>query len=65
LKELILPETPFKVEHNWSGIMAVGSDKTPIVKRISERQSMAVRLNGMGVALGSKLARDLVEISRS
>jgi glycine/D-amino acid oxidase-like deaminating enzyme len=64
LKELILPETPFKVEHNWSGIMAFGSDKTPIVKRISERQSMAVRLNGMGVALGSKLAKDLVEISR-
>jgi len=65
LKELILPETPFEMEHNWSGIMAFGSDKTPLVKRISERQSMAVRLNGMGVALGSKLAKDLVEISRN
>jgi len=26
---------------------------------------MAVRLNGMGVALGGKLAKDLVEISRN
>lgn len=63
LKELILPETNFEIEHTWSGIMAFGSDKTPLVKRISERQSMAVRLNGMGVALGSKLARDIVALS--
>ena len=63
LKELILPNTNFEIEHTWSGIMAFGSDKTPLVKRISERQSMAIRLNGMGVALGSKLAKDIVALS--
>jgi hypothetical protein len=43
--------------------MAFGSDKTVCLKKISDRQFMGVRLNGMGVALGSKLAADLVNLS--
>jgi hypothetical protein len=31
--------------------MAMGAEKTPIVKQLSERQFCAVRLSGMGVAL--------------
>jgi glycine/D-amino acid oxidase-like deaminating enzyme len=63
LKEVILPNTPYTIEHEWSGIMAFGSDKTVCLEKISERQFMGVRLNGMGVALGSKLAADLVNLS--
>jgi gamma-glutamylputrescine oxidase len=37
----------------WSGILAVGESKIPIVKRVDERVGMAVRLGGMGVAIGS------------
>lgn len=55
LKEVILPNQNFKIEMRWSGIMAMGTEKTPIVKQISERQFCAVRLSGMGVALAPKI----------
>jgi len=55
LKEVILPNQYFKIEMRWSGIMAMGSEKTPIVKQLSEREFCAVRLSGMGVALAPKI----------
>lgn len=55
LKEVILPNQYFKIEMCWSGIMAMGNEKTPIVKQLSERQFCAVRLSGMGVALAPKI----------
>ncbi|MFZ4927643.1 NAD(P)/FAD-dependent oxidoreductase [Chryseobacterium sp. Mn2064] len=63
LKEVILPDQDFKVALRWSGIMAMGSEKTPVVKKLSERQFCAVRLSGMGVALAPKIGeivRDLI-----
>lgn len=62
LKEVILPDHQFKVALRWSGIMAMGSEKTPIVKRLSERQLCAVRLSGMGVALAPKIGEIVREI---
>lgn len=41
---------------SWSGIIAQGSDKSPIIQRISERQIVAVRLAGMGVAMSGTVA---------
>jgi glycine/D-amino acid oxidase-like deaminating enzyme len=64
LQELILPNTNYEIAHTWSGIMAFGSDKTPLVKNISERQTIALRLNGMGVALGSMIARRAVKLAQ-
>jgi glycine/D-amino acid oxidase-like deaminating enzyme len=64
LKELILPHTPYEIDYTWSGIMAFGSNKLPIVEQISQRQFLGVRLNGMGVALGSKIAKDLVNMAK-
>ena len=55
LKAVILPYQDFKIAMRWSGIMAMGNEKTPIVKQISERQFCAVRLSGMGVALAPKI----------
>ncbi|KFF03580.1 NAD(P)/FAD-dependent oxidoreductase [Chryseobacterium luteum] len=55
LKEVILPGQDFKVALRWSGIMAMGLEKTPIVKQLSERQFCAVRLSGMGVALAPEI----------
>lgn len=52
LREMILPETPFEIEHRWSGIMGVGSEK-PIIKKVSQNILAAVRMGGMGVAIGS------------
>jgi len=42
-----------------SGIMGVGKQKTPIVKRVSNTIMCGVRLGGMGVALGSLVGKEL------
>lgn len=62
LKELILPGTPFEINMKWAGIMAFGQDKNPIVQRISARVAGAFRMGGMGVALGSQVAKELVAL---
>lgn len=53
LKNNIIPGTPYKVDQRWSGIMGVGSEKKPIIKHISNNIVCAVRMGGMGVAIGS------------
>lgn len=62
LKEVILPNQDFKIALRWSGIMAMGSEKIPIVKQLSERQFCAIRLSGMGVALAPKIGEMVVEM---
>lgn len=61
LHTIILPHTSFEIDQRWSGIMAFGKDKQPIVKGISDNVFGAFRLGGMGVALGSFVAKELVE----
>ena len=63
LKTVILPDIPFEVETSWAGIMGVGKVKSPIVKKISPKISVAVRLGGMGVAMGSLIGQELAEIT--
>lgn len=62
LKEVILPGQQVKIALRWSGIMAMGSEKTPIVKQLSERQFCAVRLSGMGVALAPKIGEMMADM---
>nr|WP_315029112.1 FAD-dependent oxidoreductase [uncultured Chryseobacterium sp.] len=62
LKEVILPDQEVKIDFRWSGIMAMGTEKTPIVKKISQRQFCAVRLSGMGVALAPKIGEIMAEM---
>ncbi|MDR2238504.1 MAG: FAD-binding oxidoreductase [Chryseobacterium sp.] len=62
LKEVILPGQDFKIALRWSGIMAMGSEKSPVIKRLSERQFCGVRLSGMGVALAPKIGEMLAEM---
>ena len=47
-----------------SVILLDGIDMAPpiIVKKISERQFIAARLNGMGISLGSKIADELATL---
>lgn len=58
LKEIILPNQSFEIEHRWSGILGVGAQKAPIVKKYSEHIGVAVRLGGMGVAIGSLVGEE-------
>jgi gamma-glutamylputrescine oxidase len=53
LKETILPGISFEVEYRWSGIMGVGSEKKPIIKHTGKNVLAAVRMGGMGIAIGS------------
>jgi glycine/D-amino acid oxidase-like deaminating enzyme len=62
LKDLIIPDTPFEIEQTWSGIMAFGENKQPILKKHSSRVFMGLRLGGMGVAIGSQLGLQLSEM---
>lgn len=62
LREVIILNDNVKISLRWSGIMAMGSEKTPIVKQLSERQFCAVRLSGMGVALAPKIGEIVAEM---
>ena len=61
LKTVILPDTPFEIEQRWCGIMGVGEEKRPIIKKISPNIVCAVRMGGMGVAIGSLVGKLAVE----
>ncbi|WP_340067264.1 FAD-dependent oxidoreductase [Ascidiimonas aurantiaca] len=63
LSRVILPDTPFEIAQQWSGIMGVGSEKTPIVKQLSEHVFCGVRLGGMGVAIGSLVGEELATLA--
>ena len=57
LKETIIPGTAYQVSHRWSGTMAVGKEKNPIVQKINDQIFCAVRMSGMGVALAPQLGK--------
>jgi len=57
LKEIILPGTPYRISLRWSGTMAIGKEKKPIVKKINDRVFCAVRMSGMGVALAPEIGK--------
>ena len=62
LKEIVLHNLPFEIEHRWSGIMGVGQQKKAIVKQVSNNVFCGVRLGGMGVAIGSLVGKELAEL---
>lgn len=62
LKNTILPNTPYEIEHRWTGIMGVGNQKKAIVKQLSEHVYCGVRLGGMGVAIGSLIGEELANL---
>ncbi len=57
--KLILNGKNFKEGMWWSGIMAFGDTKMPIIKKISTNIRMGARLSGMGVALASQIAEEM------
>ena len=59
LKEIILPNTPYEIDYAWSGIMAVGSEKKPIVQKMNKNVAFGVRMGGMGVAIGASVGKQL------
>lgn len=62
LKNVILPTTPFEIEHRWSGIMGIGNSKKPIVQQVSNNVYCGVRMGGMGVAIGSLIGKEVADL---
>lgn len=58
LHHVILPRTVYKIKHRWSGIMGVGEEKKTILKEIKPNVYCAVRMGGMGVALGTLIGKE-------
>ena len=44
-----------EIDQYWSGILGIGAQKNPIIEFISQHALVAVRMGGMGVAIGSKV----------
>ncbi len=62
LRTTVLPNLDVEVDHRWTGIMGVGTQKKSIVKPISENVFCGVRLGGMGVAIGSLVGKELADL---
>lgn len=62
LHSMILPGMKYSIDLRWAGTMGVGQTKSPIVKKISENVFCAVRMGGMGVALGSLTGEEVAEL---
>ena len=62
LRVNILPSTSFEVDYSWSGIMAVGSEKKPIIHKTNKNIAFGVRMGGMGLAIGASVGKELSKI---
>jgi len=58
----ILPNEEPSIEYEWSGIMGVGQVKKPIIAWHSDRIALAVRMGGMGIAIGSWVGEKAAEL---
>ena len=57
LSTIILPNTDYEIDYHWAGVMGVGETKEPIIKEVDKNILCAVRLGGMGVALGTMVGK--------
>ncbi len=55
LKEKLVANEPVEVDYFWSGIMGIGKEKKPIIKKVNNNVYCGVRMGGMGVAIGSEV----------
>ncbi len=62
IKQTILPNKAVEMDMEWSGIMAFGDTKLPIVKMVGKSIAIGVRLGGMGVAIGTQVGEQISEL---
>ena len=64
LEEVVLPKYKgtYTIDHRWAGIMAMGSEKMPIIKEVQSDIFCAVRMSGMGVALAPVVGKRVAEM---
>ena len=64
LNKVVLPKQKgqYTIDFRWSGIMAMGSEKMPIIKEIEPNIFCAVRMSGMGVALAPIVGKSVAKL---
>lgn len=62
IRQVILPNVEFEIEHRWSGIMAFGNVLEPLIKEVNPNIFCATRCNGMGIAIGAQTGEDVAEL---
>lgn len=63
LRTVILPGREVTVADRWTGIMAFGKTKQPIVKVHTKNVIIGVRMGGMGVAIGSVIGDNIARMA--
>lgn len=61
LRNIILPKHNFEITDKWVGIMGFTENKLPIIKEVKPHVWTGVALNGLGVALGSEIGKELAQ----
>lgn len=62
LENVICPGQSIPIDTWWTGIMGLGPVKKPIIERVSPNVTVAVRLSGMGVAIGTLVGQEGAEM---
>jgi len=64
LAEVVLPQfkNNYTIEKRWAGVMAMGSQKMPIVKEIQLNIFCCIRMSGMGVALAPVVSQQVAQL---
>ena len=62
LRALFGEDFTYEVDQRWSGIMAFGKDKQPVVERLQDGRILAIKLSGMGIALAGYVGEEVAEM---
>jgi gamma-glutamylputrescine oxidase len=62
LKETILPGIDFTIDQRWAGTLGLGKTRVPIIEKMGNNVFCAVRMGGMGVAIGSLVGKNVAEL---
>jgi len=62
LERHLLPSGSFTMDMAWSGTMGVGDSKRPMIMPLGGGVFAAIRLGGMGVAIGTLVGESLAEM---
>ncbi len=65
LQNFIIPSEKVSLDMEWSGIMAFGNDKMPIIKKYQNNIVIGVKLSGMGIAIGSEVGKKLAMLLKN
>jgi len=62
LHKHLLPDPSIPVTHRWAGIMGMGNEKAPLIKRVREQVYCAVRMSGVGVAISPLVGKQVAKL---